>query len=94
MLKSQGEAGITHLQFLWRLYVLPGGHVPFKHRCIVPPALGEDYEDEYEGPYYDIYDEFDDYEDDDDYGRYDVFEDIFEFENGAERYLAMVDPLA
>ena len=71
VVKSQGEAGITRLQFVWRLYVFPGGHVPLKHRCIVAPALGEDYVDEYVDPYDDIsfYDEFDDYEDDDDYGH-------------------------
>ena len=89
VVKSQGEAGITRLQFVWRLYVLPGGHVPFKHRCIVAHALEGDYEDEYGDPYDDIYDDFDDYENDDYYGQYDYFEDIFE--NCAERYLAMDD---
>ena len=92
VVQSQGEAGITRLQFVWRLYVLPGGHVPFKHRCIVAYAQKGGYEDEYDDPYDDIYDEFDDYEDDDDYGQYDDFEDIFEFEMGAQPY--MFEPLA
>ena len=46
VVKSQGEAGITHLQFVWRLYVLPGEHVPFKQRCREALAL--------EGEYYDF----------------------------------------
>ncbi|XP_015768343.1 PREDICTED: kelch-like protein 7 [Acropora digitifera] len=46
--KSQaGETGITHLQFVWRLYVLPGGHLPFKHYCRVAIALEGEY-DEFE----------------------------------------------
>ncbi|XP_015762924.1 PREDICTED: kelch-like protein 7 [Acropora digitifera] len=39
VVKSQGQTGITHLQFVWRLYVLPGGHVPSKHLCIADVYL-------------------------------------------------------
>ena len=34
VVRSCGEAGITCLQFVWRSYVLPGGPVPQKHRCV------------------------------------------------------------
>ncbi|XP_044173878.1 kelch-like protein 17 [Acropora millepora] len=45
VVKSQGEAGITRLQFVWRLYVLPGGHVPFKYPCREGLVYnGENYE--------------------------------------------------
>ena len=91
VVRPHGEAGITRLQFVWRSYVLPGGHIPLKYYCVVAHDLNGDYEDEYEDPYDDIYDEFDDYEDDDDYDQYDDFEDIFEFEMGAQPY--MFEPL-
>ena len=35
VVKCQGEAGITRLQFVWRSYVLPGDPVPPKHHCSV-----------------------------------------------------------
>ena len=69
VVRSQGEAGITQLQFVWRSYVLPGGRVPLKYHCVVAHDLNGDYEDEYADPYDDIYDESDDYEDDDGYGQ-------------------------
>ena len=88
VVQSQGEAGITLLQFVWRSYVFPGAHIPLKYHCVAVNERNEDYmnelEDEYEDlngdiydEYDDIYDEFDDNEDDDDYGQYDDFEDIF-----------------
>ncbi|XP_015768342.1 PREDICTED: kelch-like protein 26 [Acropora digitifera] len=92
VVQSHGEAGITRLQFVWRLYVLPGGNIPLKHHCIVAHAHKGDYEDEYDDSYDDINDEFDDYEDDDDFGQYDEFEEIFEFEMGAQPN--MVEPRA
>ena len=46
VVKSQGEAGITHLRFVWRLYVLPGEHVSFKQCDSVAQAPeGEIYYD-------------------------------------------------
>ena len=33
LVRSQGEAGITRLQFAWRSYVLPGDPEPLKNRC-------------------------------------------------------------
>ena len=93
VVKSQGEAGITRLQFVWRTYVLPGDPVPLKSRCRV--ADDDDDEDDDEYDYYDDdddYDDYDEYEDGDDYDDYDDFEDIFDYELGAQPY--MFEPLA
>ena len=64
---SQGEQGITRLQFAWRTYVLPGDPEPEKSRCRVSDGYYDDDEEEEEedsesDDYY-IYDEDDDYED-------------------------------
>ena len=97
VVKSQGDAGITRLQFVWRSYVLPGDPVPLKRRCRVANSFDDDdddEDDEYDF-YEDAYDDYEDYEDGDDYDdydEYDDFEDIFEFEMGAQPY--MFEPLA
>ena len=42
---SQGEEGITRLQFAWRTYVLPGNQEPMKSRCSVNDYF-HDYDDD------------------------------------------------
>ena len=45
VVKSHGKVGITRLQFVWRLYVLPGEYVPFKYPCREGLVYnGENYE--------------------------------------------------
>lgn len=92
VVKSQGEAGITRLQFAWRSYVFPGDPVPPKNHC----RVSSDDEEEDDEDDYDLYDDYDDYEDGDDYDDYedyDDFEDInYDYELGAQPY--MFEPLA
>ena len=42
---SQGEEGITRLQFAWRTYVFPGNQEPMKSRCSVNDYF-HDYDDD------------------------------------------------
>ncbi|KAL9979948.1 hypothetical protein ACROYT_G008471 [Oculina patagonica] len=89
---SQGEEGITRLQFAWRTYVLPGDPVPVQNRCKVTDAYYDYVYDEEDDDEYDDYDEDDDYDDYDDYDEYDDFDMIFDQELGIQPY--MFEPLA
>ena len=91
---SQGEEGITRLQFAWRTYVLPGDPEPLQNRCKVNDIS---YDDDSEDDDYDDYDdydedEYDDYDDYDDYDGYDDFDFMFVPELGVQPY--MFEPLA
>jgi len=92
---SEGEEGITRLQFAWRTYVLPGDQEPMKNRCKVNDIFyDDDSEDDDYGDYddYDDYDEDDDYDDYDDYDDFGDFDDIIDPELGVQPY--MFEPLA
>ena len=93
---SQGEKGITRLQFAWRTYVFPGDPEPKKSRCRVSDGYydDDDDDDEEDSEYddYDDYDEDDDYDEYEDYEDYDDFDDIFNQELGVQPY--MFEPLA
>ena len=88
---SQGEEGITRLQFAWRTYALPGDQEPMQNRCRVNDVFYDDDDEDDDYDDYDDYDEDDDYDDYDDYEDYDDF-DIFDQELGVQPY--MFEPLA
>ena len=68
--QSQGELGITRLQFAWKTYVFPGDPKPPQGRCRVDDELEDSYSDySNDALFDDMYDDFDDLEYDDD-GHY------------------------
>ena len=70
VVKSQGEAGITRLQFVWRTYVLPGDPEPPKNWCKVSDFLDDDDDDDEDYDDYDDYYDYDYHEDADDIDDY------------------------
>ena len=64
---SQGEEGITRVQFARRAYVLPGDLEPNKSRCKANDGFYDD-EESYDDDDDDDYDDYDDDEDFDDFG--------------------------
>ena len=88
---SQGEAGITRLQFVWRSYIFPGDdRKPQRGFCVldVDDEDYDDYDDYYDSDDNDDFDEYDDYDDE----YYDDYDDLYDQELGVQPY--MFEPLA
>ena len=88
---SQGEAGITRLQFVWRSYIFPGDdRKPQRGFCVldVEDEDYDDYDDYYDSDDNDDFDEYDDYDDE----YYDDYDDLYDQELGVQPY--MFEPLA
>lgn len=87
VVSSQGEEGITRLQFAWRTYVLPGDPEPKKSRCKVNDGFYDDDGESYEYDEYDDYDEEDDFDEYEDLEHYEDFDDIMNQDGGIEPWL-------